>query len=167
MTRPESMICNVEMKIQQGEGGRIASREQTKTTNRKPLHTTIDINEHLDVHEEDIQLLCIGNFSLRRLLHYRIVNWFTQSVHVSLLLRQTRPKDSNQNYSNTRPLAGFWDVTIPHHCIDQIRFELVAAMLNIVVDLVIMVLPLPTIWSLQLPKRQKWALSGVFMLGTL
>jgi hypothetical protein len=40
-------------------------------------------------------------------------------------------------------------------------------MINIAVDLVIMVLPLPTVWSLQLPKRQKLALSGVFMLGTL
>jgi hypothetical protein len=64
-------------------------------------------------------------------------------------------------------LAGFWDVRIPHHCIDQIKFELAAAMLNIVIDLAIMVLPLPTIWSLQLPNRQKWALSGVFMLGML
>jgi hypothetical protein len=64
-------------------------------------------------------------------------------------------------------LEGFWDVTIPHRCIDQIKFELIAAILNIVTDFVIMVLPLPTIWSLQLPKRQKWALSGVFMLGTL
>ncbi|KAE9368311.1 hypothetical protein N431DRAFT_347037 [Stipitochalara longipes BDJ] len=65
------------------------------------------------------------------------------------------------------PLAGFWDVSVPHHCIDQIKFELAAAMLNIIIDFVIMVLPLPTIWSLQLPKRQKWALSGVFMLGML
>jgi hypothetical protein len=84
-----------------------------------------------------------------------------------LFLLEPLPENSNQNRSYFRPLAGFWDVTIPHHCIDQIRFELVAAMMNIVVDFVIMVLPLPTIWSLQLPKRQKLALSGVYMLGTL
>ena len=58
-------------------------------------------------------------------------------------------------------------MSVRHHCIDQIKFELAAAMLNIVIDFVIIVLPLPTIWSLQLPRRQKLALSGVFMLGML
>jgi hypothetical protein len=69
--------------------------------------------------------------------------------------------------SQFRPLSGFWDVSVPHHCFDQRMFEKVAAITNIGMEFVIMLLPLPTIWSLQLPKRQKWALSGVFMLGTL
>ncbi|KAE8446570.1 hypothetical protein EG329_011902 [Mollisiaceae sp. DMI_Dod_QoI] len=65
------------------------------------------------------------------------------------------------------PLTGFWDVSVPHHCLDERRLEIVAAIINISVDFVIMILPLPTIWSLQLAKRQKRALSGIFMLGSL
>jgi hypothetical protein len=42
-----------------------------------------------------------------------------------------------------------------------------AAIINIVVDFVLILLPLPTVWSLWLPLRQKCALSAVFMLGFL
>jgi hypothetical protein len=71
------------------------------------------------------------------------------------------------DWSIIRPLAGFWNVEVPHHCFNQIGFETTAAVLNIIMEFVIMVLPLPTIWSLKLPKRQKGALIGVFMLGSL
>lgn len=65
------------------------------------------------------------------------------------------------------PVRGFWDITIPHHCDEQRKFEMAAAVVNIIVDLVVILLPLPTVWRLKLPRRQRWALSGVFMLGFL
>jgi hypothetical protein len=46
-------------------------------------------------------------------------------------------------------------------------FEVVAAILNIFLDFVIILLPLPTVWGLRLPKKQKRALIAVFMLGFL
>jgi hypothetical protein len=118
-------------------------------------------------HEKKISLQCNGNTGFRHLIYNCYDNWSSQCVHVCLSYLKNRSKGHLLKDSNLRPLRGFWDVSVPHHCIDERRFEMVAAIINITVDFVIIVLPLPTIWSLQLAKRQKWALSGVFMLGTL
>ena len=39
------------------------------------------------------------------------------------------------------------------------------AALNVFTDLVILILPIPIVWSLQLPKRQRLVLIGIFSLG--
>lgn len=38
---------------------------------------------------------------------------------------------------------------------------------NIVTDLIMLLLPMPVIWRLKLPTKQKIALTGVFLLGSL
>jgi hypothetical protein len=42
-----------------------------------------------------------------------------------------------------------------------------AAVSNMLVDLMIIAMPWPLIWQLQMPVRQKIAVGGVFTLGAL
>lgn len=65
------------------------------------------------------------------------------------------------------PVASFWDATVKGTCLDQLAIWYVMASVNLVTDFVTFSLPLPVIKSLQLPKRQKYMLMGVFCLGFL
>lgn len=65
------------------------------------------------------------------------------------------------------PVARFWDSSIEGTCLDQLAIWYVMAAVNLITDFIIFSLPLPVIRSLQLPKRQKIMLMGVFCLGFL
>ena len=66
------------------------------------------------------------------------------------------------------PIDFSWDQRGGHgHCINLDKFFLGQAIPNIVTDIVLLSIPLPMIWHLQLPRSQKMALSGVFLLGGL
>ncbi|KAI9708375.1 MAG: hypothetical protein M1820_004079 [Bogoriella megaspora] len=70
-----------------------------------------------------------------------------------------------------RPISGFWtrfsptNPTHPDCTINSNAFYDGNAIPNIITDAVILVLPLRPVWSLQLKKRQKVALTGIFALG--
>ncbi|KAH7202949.1 hypothetical protein BKA60DRAFT_159513 [Fusarium oxysporum] len=51
------------------------------------------------------------------------------------------------------------------HCLDSLTVWLVAAVFNISTDFIVFALPLPAVYLLHLPTRQKILLSGVFCLG--
>lgn len=53
------------------------------------------------------------------------------------------------------------------HCINTIKYYRFQALPNIISDLILLALPLPEVWKLQLPRGQKYALSGIFLLGGL
>ena len=65
------------------------------------------------------------------------------------------------------PIHAFWDVKTEGSCIHLKHYILANAIPNIVTDLILMALPLPTVWSLQLVTARKILLSGVFLLGLL
>ena len=52
-------------------------------------------------------------------------------------------------------------------CLNVQTFFQGQAIPNIITDLVLLILPLPLIWTLKLPIEQKTALSGVFLPGGL
>lgn len=52
-------------------------------------------------------------------------------------------------------------------CIDNGKFWFANAGFSIATDLIILVLPMPLVWALQIPRVQKWALVFVFALGAL
>jgi hypothetical protein len=54
----------------------------------------------------------------------------------------------------------------PEFCIDLIPFFDAVSITDAVTDLMILILPIPMIWKLQMPFKQKMALSGIFALGT-
>ncbi|PYI11753.1 hypothetical protein BO78DRAFT_413562 [Aspergillus sclerotiicarbonarius CBS 121057] len=67
-----------------------------------------------------------------------------------------------------RPLAYNWDMTISNGvCGNRNATYVVAGTLNLITDLMVMALPLPHIWKLQLSIPKRLALSFVFCLGLL
>ncbi|KAI1822703.1 hypothetical protein F4861DRAFT_540750 [Xylaria intraflava] len=65
------------------------------------------------------------------------------------------------------PIAYQWDKTIDGHCIDQLSYYRWVSVPNVIHDVVMLILPLPMVWSLQIDLRQKLALSGVFLIGSI
>jgi len=64
------------------------------------------------------------------------------------------------------PVEGFWDKSINPTCnVDTGKFFDGNAVPNIVTDGVVLILPIPYIWGLQLPRAQKIALTSIFFLG--
>lgn len=66
-----------------------------------------------------------------------------------------------------RPVQGYWDKTIKPSCLDTETFIIAMAVPNLLTDVVILLLPIPIIWRLQLALSQRFALSFMFLLGSL
>ena len=64
-----------------------------------------------------------------------------------------------------RPLAFNWDQSMKGSCGDQKRADLALGILNLAFDLTTFLLPMPILWGLQMPRRKKIALSGIFGMG--
>lgn len=70
-------------------------------------------------------------------------------------------------YVNCVPVAKFWDKDIPGHCLSFEAVWFFNASMNIVTDTALMILPMPLLSQLQLPRVQKFALMGVFAVGVV
>ncbi|PLB55470.1 putative integral membrane protein [Aspergillus steynii IBT 23096] len=66
---------------------------------------------------------------------------------------------------NCMPVARFWDDSIDGYCLNKKALWFSNSAIHIFTDILIMVYPMPVLKSLQLPRRQKIALMGVFLLG--
>lgn len=62
-------------------------------------------------------------------------------------------------------MAKQWDTSIDGKCIDTIPFYFSLAGTSIGLDLIIIALPLPVLWKLQLRLKQKIILAALFALG--
>lgn len=51
------------------------------------------------------------------------------------------------------------------HCGDQIALYMTGGIFNLILDVTVVVLPMPMLWGLQMPRGKKVALTGVFGLG--
>lgn len=65
------------------------------------------------------------------------------------------------------PIAKIWNPELPGHCISPERYWLSVSGTDIALDLLILLLPLPSITTLHLPRKQKRGLVVVFTLGFL
>ena len=65
------------------------------------------------------------------------------------------------------PIRYYWQRTGQGYCIHLIRFNIALASINLVTDVAVLILPIPAIWRLQLPKSKKIGLSAVFLAGLL
>ena len=63
------------------------------------------------------------------------------------------------------PVHIIWDQ--PGSCLPDIPRMAAMGFLNAALDLMILILPIRTVWSLQMATKRKWAVSAVFGLGTL
>ena len=66
------------------------------------------------------------------------------------------------------PVARFWDPRITEgYCLNRMRYWFGNASMNIVTDLVVWGLPMPVLRTLQIPRRQKIGVVGIFAVGVL
>jgi len=69
---------------------------------------------------------------------------------------------------NCRPIAKHWDKTIRGgSCIGVTKILMTHNILNLATDVAMLVLPVVLVNKLQLPTKQKVAVAGIFMTGTL
>ncbi|KAJ5990682.1 hypothetical protein N7499_011229 [Penicillium canescens] len=64
---------------------------------------------------------------------------------------------------NCKPISAFW--TTEGTCFDFKQFAIGYAIVNIISDFAVWLMPIPRVWNIQLPKPQKIALSLIFALG--
>lgn len=64
-----------------------------------------------------------------------------------------------------RPVAKLWNPSIPGQCLDPRQYWLSAAGVNMGMDFLVLLLPLPAITQLRLPRKQKLCLVLMFLLG--
>ena len=65
------------------------------------------------------------------------------------------------------PVHKAWDPLIPGDCVNLDRLVLGNAIPNITSDIILVLLPVRLVWRLQLPRSQKIALCGVFLMSGL
>lgn len=71
-------------------------------------------------------------------------------------------------FAACRPFAANWDPKIPgSYCIDKEGLFRWASFPNIITDIIILVLPMRTIWHLQTSRRLKFGLIATFAVGSL
>ncbi|KAI9754398.1 MAG: hypothetical protein M4579_004736 [Chaenotheca gracillima] len=64
------------------------------------------------------------------------------------------------------PLQATWDLTITNAtCINLPALSISTAGLNVAIDFAMLILPMPTVWKLRVPTRQKIALTCIFGIG--
>lgn len=73
------------------------------------------------------------------------------------------------NWSTCRPIKAYWTVSpaFPHTCIDEGNLLFAASVINIFTDFLATAIPIPLIWSLKLPTRQRLAVISIFGLGIM
>ncbi|KAN0073148.1 hypothetical protein V8E54_008368 [Elaphomyces granulatus] len=64
------------------------------------------------------------------------------------------------------PVSKFWNPTQPGHCLNKEAMWFSHSVFHILTDVILLILPMPVINSLQLPKRQKYGLMFIFALGS-
>lgn len=66
-----------------------------------------------------------------------------------------------------QPVAFNWDQTIVGHCGNSVTLWLSHGVLNIITDLIVLLLPMPYLYSLEMPLYNKLVLMVTFGLGLL
>ncbi|CEI68396.1 unnamed protein product [Fusarium venenatum] len=64
------------------------------------------------------------------------------------------------------PVAKLWYPDLPGHCINQVGTWIANAASTIFTDIVILCLPIPPIWKLQLGRSEKLGLTAAFAIGS-
>ena len=62
------------------------------------------------------------------------------------------------------PLSYAWTRTGPEHCFDLVAYVVASSVLNAITDFVIVILPMPLVWGLQMPNSRRLAICGTFLL---
>ena len=66
-----------------------------------------------------------------------------------------------------KPFSKIWESNVNGKCIDLSKLWMVMGSLNVLTDLVLLALPLPSLCRLQMPRRTKAQVAGIFSIGSL
>lgn len=66
-----------------------------------------------------------------------------------------------------RPFASSYDLTVPGKCGNRISSFIAIGAFNIITDVLILTLPLTTIWALKMKTSAKLGITIVFLMGLL
>ena len=64
-----------------------------------------------------------------------------------------------------QPLAFIWDQSLDGSCGKQKSLDLFIGVFNLLLDVTTVALPMPVLWGLQMRKKQKLVISGMFSMG--
>ncbi len=65
------------------------------------------------------------------------------------------------------PVQGAWIVTAPANCFDQTKFYYGNSISNVIIDTIMLIMPLPLVWPLNMSMRKKLNVTLLFFLGGL
>ena len=65
------------------------------------------------------------------------------------------------------PIDSLWNPQVKGKCINLSAELIASSVLNVVTDFLLLVLPLPILWRLQISMERKLELIGIFLLGGL
>ncbi|PWY79594.1 hypothetical protein BO70DRAFT_397077 [Aspergillus heteromorphus CBS 117.55] len=68
-------------------------------------------------------------------------------------------------FLNCIPVSKFWDPTVEGYCLNMEGLWFSNASMHIATDIAILLIPIPAMWGLELPRKQKMALISIFALG--
>ncbi|KAL8812469.1 MAG: hypothetical protein Q9200_000998 [Gallowayella weberi] len=63
------------------------------------------------------------------------------------------------------PIHSFWDLDVPGHCVNIDDFFIASGSVNVVLDFIIFVLPIPLLWRLRTSFNQKLILRAIFTVA--
>ncbi len=65
------------------------------------------------------------------------------------------------------PVYKAWDLEVNGYCLDLVKLGVSSGYINIFTDLLILILPIPMVWSLQLSSGVRLAVVAIFATGVL
>jgi hypothetical protein len=68
-----------------------------------------------------------------------------------------------------KPIAASWDLSLQADavCINRGAIYIATAVIGVLTDVLLIILPIPTVWGLQMSRKQKIGLTGMFGVGSM
>lgn len=68
-------------------------------------------------------------------------------------------------FTSCIPLDSTWNPTVTGHCIDSLAFSLSTTAINFIIDAATVSLPVYEVVKLQMSRRRKYTIIGIFVIG--
>jgi hypothetical protein len=94
-------------------------------------------------------------------LNHKIIHaliWVNLLLYIAIMLVQIM---------TCLPREKIWDPLIPGRCVDLAAVFISGAVINVVSDFTILILPLANVWSLQIQRKRRIGLTAIFLVGLL
>lgn len=66
-----------------------------------------------------------------------------------------------------QPISKNWNKLEPGHCGNTFAVEIVSGAINLILDWLLILMPMPIVWRLQMPTKKKITVTSIFSLGIM